>query len=80
VVLYQGRKFKTNRAMGSIGAMPKQSTDRYIHKGTAADKLVPEEIEVRVAYSGSIADIIHQMFVGLRCYMTYLGSIDIPTF
>ncbi|WP_193228505.1 IMP dehydrogenase, partial [Aliarcobacter butzleri] len=78
--LYQGRKFKTYRGMGSIGAMTKGSTDRYFQEGTAADKLVPEGIEGRVAYRGSIADIIHQMVGGLRSSMGYLGSKDIPTF
>ncbi len=80
VVLYQGRKFKTYRGMGSIGAMTKGSTDRYFQEGTAADKLVPEGIEGRVAYRGKIADIIHQFVGGLRSSMGYLGSKDIPTF
>lgn len=80
VILFQGRKFKTYRGMGSIGAMTKGSTDRYFQEGTAADKLVPEGIEGRVAYRGSIADIIHQMVGGLRSSMGYLGSKDIPTF
>ncbi len=80
VVLYQGRKFKTYRGMGSIGAMTKGSTDRYFQEGTAADKLVPEGIEGRVAYRGKIADIIHQMVGGLRSSMGYLGSKDISTF
>jgi IMP dehydrogenase len=80
VVLFQGRKFKTYRGMGSIGAMTKGSTDRYFQEGTAADKLVPEGIEGRVAYRGEIADIIHQMVGGLRSSMGYLGSKDIPTF
>ena len=80
VVLFQGRKFKTYRGMGSIGAMTKGSNDRYFQEGTAADKLVPEGIEGRVAYRGAIADIIHQMIGGLRASMGYLGSKDIPTF
>lgn len=80
VVLFQGRKFKTYRGMGSIGAMTKGSNDRYFQEGTAADKLVPEGIEGRVAYRGAIADIIHQMVGGLRASMGYLGSKDIPTF
>ncbi len=80
VVLFQGRKFKTYRGMGSLGAMTKGSTDRYFQEGTAADKLVPEGIEGRVAFRGSIADIIHQMVGGLRSSMGYLGSKDIPTF
>ncbi|MBU3015082.1 IMP dehydrogenase [Poseidonibacter lekithochrous] len=80
LILFQGRKFKTYRGMGSIGAMTKGSTDRYFQEGTAADKLVPEGIEGRVAYRGSIADIIHQMTGGLRSSMGYLGSATIPIF
>lgn len=80
VILFQGRKFKSYRGMGSIGAMTKGSNDRYFQEGTAADKLVPEGIEGRVAYRGAIADIIHQMVGGLRASMGYLGSKDIPTF
>ncbi len=80
LILFQGRKFKTYRGMGSIGAMTKGSTDRYFQEGTAADKLVPEGIEGRVAYRGSIADIIHQMTGGLRSSMGYLGSGTIEIF
>ncbi len=80
VILYQGRKFKTYRGMGSIGAMTKGSTDRYFQEGTAADKLVPEGIEGRVAYRGTISDIIHQFVGGLRSSMGYLGAKDIVSF
>jgi len=80
LILFQGRKFKSYRGMGSIGAMTKGSTDRYFQEGTAADKLVPEGIEGRVAYRGSIADIIHQMTGGLRSSMGYLGSGTITIF
>ncbi len=80
LILFQGRKFKSYRGMGSIGAMTKGSTDRYFQEGTAADKLVPEGIEGRVAYRGSISDIIHQMVGGLRSSMGYLGSKDITVF
>jgi IMP dehydrogenase len=80
VILFQGRKFKTYRGMGSIGAMTKGSTDRYFQEGTAADKLVPEGIEGRVAYRGTISDIIHQFVGGLRSSMGYLGAKDIITF
>ncbi len=80
VVLSHGRKFKTYRGMGSIGAMTKGSTDRYFQEGTAADKLVPEGIEGMVPYRGSISDIIHQMVGGLRSSMGYLGSESIPVF
>lgn len=77
---YQGRQFKSYRGMGSIGAMSKGSTDRYFQEGTAADKLVPEGIEGRVPYRGSIAGIVHQMMGGLRSSMGYCGSKDILTF
>lgn len=77
---YQGRQYKSYRGMGSIGAMSKGSTDRYFQEGTAADKLVPEGIEGRVPYRGSIAGIVHQMMGGLRSSMGYCGSEDIPTF
>ncbi len=80
LILFQGRKFKSYRGMGSIGAMTKGSTDRYFQEGTAADKLVPEGIEGRVAYRGSIADIIHQMIGGLKSSMGYLGSATITIF
>jgi len=80
VILSQGRKFKSYRGMGSIGAMTKGSTDRYFQEGTAADKLVPEGIEGMVPYRGTISDIIHQFVGGLRSSMGYLGSKDIPTF
>lgn len=80
VILSHGRKFKSYRGMGSIGAMTKGSTDRYFQEGTAADKLVPEGIEGMVPYRGDVADIIHQMVGGLRSSMGYLGSESIPVF
>jgi len=80
VILSHGRKFKSYRGMGSIGAMSKGSTDRYFQEGTAADKLVPEGIEGMVPYKGYMAEIIHQFIGGLRSSMGYLGSKDIPTF
>lgn len=80
VILSHGRKFKSYRGMGSIGAMTKGSTDRYFQEGTAADKLVPEGIEGMVPYRGYVSDIIHQFIGGLRSSMGYLGSKDIPTF
>ena len=80
VILSHGRKFKTYRGMGSIGAMTKGSTDRYFQEGTAADKLVPEGIEGMVPYRGHMTDIVHQFVGGLRSSMGYLGSKDIPTF
>jgi len=80
VILSHGRKFKSYRGMGSIGAMTKGSTDRYFQEGTAADKLVPEGIEGMVPYKGYMAEIIHQFIGGLRSSMGYLGSKDIETF
>lgn len=80
LINYQGRQYKAYRGMGSIGAMNKGSTDRYFQEGTAADKLVPEGIEGRVPYRGTIAGIIHQMMGGLRSSMGYCGSKDIATF
>jgi IMP dehydrogenase len=79
VILFQGRKFKSYRGMGSIGAMKKGSTDRYFQEGTASDKLVPEGIEGRVPYRGYVGDILHQFIGGLRSSMGYLGSKDIIT-
>ena len=78
-IMFQGRQYKSYRGMGSIGAMQKGSNDRYFQEGTAADKLVPEGIEGRVPFRGSIAGIIHQMMGGLRSSMGYCGSKDIPT-
>jgi IMP dehydrogenase len=79
-IMFQGRQYKSYRGMGSIGAMQTGSTDRYFQEGTAADKLVPEGIEGRVPFRGSIAGIVHQMMGGLRASMGYCGSKDIETF
>ncbi|MBU1659287.1 IMP dehydrogenase [bacterium] len=79
-IMFQGRQYKSYRGMGSIGAMQKGSNDRYFQEGTAADKLVPEGIEGRVPFRGSIAGIVHQMMGGLRASMGYCGSKDITTF
>ncbi|QOP41011.1 IMP dehydrogenase [Sulfurimonas marina] len=79
-IMFQGRQYKSYRGMGSIGAMQKGSNDRYFQEGTAADKLVPEGIEGRVPFRGSIAGIVHQMMGGLRSSMGYCGSESIPAF
>lgn len=79
-IMYQGRQYKAYRGMGSIGAMTKGSTDRYFQEGTAADKLVPEGIEGRVPYRGTIGAVIHQMMGGLRSSMGYCGSESISVF
>lgn len=80
LISYQGRQYKTYRGMGSLGAMSKGSTDRYFQEGTAADKLVPEGIEGRVPYAGSMKNVIHQLLGGLRSSMGYVGAYDILDF
>ncbi len=76
--IYQGRRFKTYRGMGSLGAMKKGSSDRYFQDNkTEANKLVPEGIEGRVAYKGSVQDILFQLTGGLRSGMGYVGAADL---
>jgi len=79
VELFQGRSYKTYRGMGSLGAMSQSqgSSDRYFQEGGEADKLVPEGIEGRVPYKGSLVSVIHQMIGGLRASMGYTGCADI---
>lgn len=78
VELFQGRSYKSYRGMGSIGAMQKGSSDRYFQDNTAnADKLVPEGIEGRVPYKGSVLAVIHQLMGGLRASMGYVGCSTI---
>ena len=79
LITFQGRQYKVYRGMGSIGAMTKGSSDRYFQEGTAQDKLVPEGIEGRVPFAGSIKDVIHQLIGGLKSAMGYVGAKDIPT-
>lgn len=82
IELYQGRTFKNYRGMGSIGAMAQAqgSSDRYFQDLTeGSEKLVPEGIEGRVPYKGSLQSIIHQMLGGLRSCMGYLGCPDLQT-
>lgn len=75
IELYQGRSYKSYRGMGSLGAMSKGSADRYFQDITnAEDKLVPEGIEGRVPYKGTLAQVIHQLLGGLRSSMGYLGT------
>lgn len=75
--IYQGRRFKTYRGMGSLGAMEKGSSDRYFQSKTEANKLVPEGIEGRVAYKGPVKDIIFQMVGGIRSGMGYVGAANL---
>ncbi len=78
VELYQGRSYKTYRGMGSIGAMQQGSSDRYFQEGQAEkNKLVPEGIEGRVPYKGSITSILQQLLGGVRSSMGYVGCRNI---
>ncbi len=81
IVLYQGRSYKSYRGMGSIGAMQQGSADRYFQESSTgnpnADKLVPEGIEGRVPYKGSLVSIIFQMAGGVRASMGYCGCATI---
>ena len=78
VELYQGRSYKSYRGMGSIGAMQKGSSDRYFQDSEDnAEKLVPEGIEGRVPYKGSVVSVIHQLMGGLRASMGYVGADSI---
>ena len=75
VELYQGRSYKSYRGMGSLGAMTEKqgSSDRYFQEGSQADKLVPEGIEGRVPYKGSVQPVVNQLLGGLRSSMGYTG-------
>jgi IMP dehydrogenase len=81
IVLFQGRSYKSYRGMGSIGAMQQGSADRYFQESTTgnpnADKLVPEGIEGRVPYKGSMVSIVYQMAGGVRASMGYCGCATI---
>ncbi|WP_153110111.1 IMP dehydrogenase [Propionivibrio limicola] len=78
VELYQGRSYKSYRGMGSIGAMAAGAADRYFQDSSSnVDKLVPEGIEGRVPYKGSVLAVIHQLMGGLRSSMGYLGCATI---
>jgi IMP dehydrogenase len=81
IVLFQGRSYKSYRGMGSIGAMQQGSADRYFQDNTGAnpnaDKLVPEGIEGRVPYKGSMISIVFQMAGGLRASMGYCGCATV---
>jgi IMP dehydrogenase len=77
VELYKGRSYKAYRGMGSLGAMQQGSSDRYFQEGGEPDKLVPEGIEGRVPYKGTMLTILHQLMGGLRSSMGYTGSANI---
>ncbi len=78
IVLYQGRSYKVYRGMGSVGAMTDGSADRYFQSEVeSANKLVPEGIEGRIPYRGSLTSNIHQLVGGLRSGMGYVGARDL---
>jgi IMP dehydrogenase len=78
LVIYKGRQFKEYRGMGSLGAMVKGSAERYGQKKTTErEKLVPEGVEGRVPYRGTLADFVYQLVGGLRAGMGYCGTANI---
>jgi IMP dehydrogenase len=77
IELFQGRSYKSYRGMGSLGAMQQGSSDRYFQDEANKEKLVPEGIEGRVPYKGSVLTVIHQLMGGLRSSMGYLGCESI---
>jgi IMP dehydrogenase len=81
VILFQGRSYKSYRGMGSLGAMADGSADRYFQDGeNNTDKFVPEGIEGRVAYKGSVLAILYQLVGGVRSSMGYCGCASIDAF
>jgi IMP dehydrogenase len=79
IELFQGRSYKSYRGMGSLGAMQQGSSDRYFQDDEdSADKLVPEGVEGRVPYKGSVVQVMQQLMGGLRSAMGYLGCATIP--
>lgn len=79
-IIYEGRKFKQYRGMGSLGAMAQGSSDRYFQDGNenGSKKFVPEGIEGRIAYKGNLYEVVHQFTGGLRAGMGYCGAKNIP--
>src|SRR5207302_8558293 len=78
LIIHQGRRYKTYRGMGSMGAMIQGSKDRYGQAGVKeSSKLVPEGVEGRVPYRGSLGDFVYQMVGGLRAGMGYCGTPNI---
>ena len=80
VELFQGRSYKSYRGMGSLGAMQDGSRDRYFQHDVSVEKLVPEGIEGRVPYKGTLSGVIHQLLGGLRSSMGYMGCETIEKF
>jgi IMP dehydrogenase len=77
LVIYEGRYYKDYRGMGSLGAMQGYGRDRYASAHREGGKLVPEGIEGRVAYKGTLADYMYQLMGGLRAGMGYVGASDL---
>ena len=75
--LFQGRKYKGYRGMGSLGAMNQGSKDRYFQESSASSKLVPEGIEGKVPYRGPLSEMVYQLLGGLRSGMGYIGAASI---
>ncbi len=78
-VLFQGRSYKVYRGMGSLGAMEQGAKDRYMQQDVEASKLVPEGVEGRVPYKGTLAQSVHQLMGGVRSGMGYCGCKDLRT-
>ena len=76
-IIYNGRRFKSYRGMGSIGAMQQGSKDRYFQSANEGNKLVAEGIEGMVPYKGPLKDYIYQLIGGLRSGMGYVGAPDL---
>jgi IMP dehydrogenase len=77
MVIYKGRRFKTYRGMGSMDAMQAGSADRYNQSGKPRNRLVPEGVEGRVPYRGSLSDFVYQVIGGLRSGMDHCGTASI---
>ncbi len=80
IILYEGRKFKSYRGMGSLSAMKEGSGDRYYQENLPLDKMVPEGIEGMVPYRGKVEEMLYQLIGGLRSGMAYCGATTIEDF
>ena len=82
IELFQGRTYKSYRGMGSLGAMSQKngSSDRYFQENDEIEKLVPEGIEGRVPYKGTLSAVVHQLIGGMRAAMGYTGCQDLNQF
>ncbi len=76
-IIFEGRKFKTYRGMGSIGAMKRGSSDRYFQEDETPNKFVPEGIEGMVPYRGHVSEVVHQLLGGLKAGMGYCGAANL---